>query len=210
MRDTETPFELTETERRALDALPREREPGVHLERHIVENLRRDGLLGREGRWPRPQLLAVAASVLLLGIGFVAGVLTFDRRDLDASSPTAVAAAADAQRYLLVLFRSPDEITDPDGAVERVAEYSAWARDLVERGHLLGGEPLASGGRLLIPTGNGVETVVQSSLGNEEPMTGYFLLSARSEAEAEALARECPHLAHGGKVMLRRIGHGGP
>ena len=38
-------------------------------------------------------------------------------------------------------------------------------------------------------------------------MTGYFLIAAANDDEAEEIARRCPHLAHGGKVMVRRLGH---
>jgi hypothetical protein len=45
MTDHETPIELTAEERRALDALSREREPGRMMEERTVRALREEGLL---------------------------------------------------------------------------------------------------------------------------------------------------------------------
>jgi hypothetical protein len=70
--------ELTPSEKRALSELPRERAPGELLEDRVVRSLRDHGLL-RKDRGRAPVLptfrvaAAIAASLLLVAIGFVAG-----------------------------------------------------------------------------------------------------------------------------------------
>jgi hypothetical protein len=36
-------------------------------------------------------------------------------------------------------------------------------------------------------------------------MLGFFLVRAATAEEAEAIARGCPHLRHGGTISLREI-----
>jgi hypothetical protein len=74
------PEDLTGAERRALDALPRERAPRAALEERVVAALRRRGLLPIPftAEAPRRRLLpwlvgAVAASLALFAGGFAAG-----------------------------------------------------------------------------------------------------------------------------------------
>jgi hypothetical protein len=39
----------------------------------------------------------------------------------------------------------------------------------------------------------------------DEQLAGYFLINARDDATAARVARACPHLKHGGGVVLKRI-----
>jgi hypothetical protein len=34
---------------------------------------------------------------------------------------------------------------------------------------------------------------------------GYFVISARDADEARRIAATCPHLRHGGRIVLRRV-----
>jgi hypothetical protein len=70
--------ELTSSERKALEDLPRERQPSPLLEERVVRELRDRGVLGRRGRrWFDITALriavAVAAAIVLLLGGFVLG-----------------------------------------------------------------------------------------------------------------------------------------
>jgi hypothetical protein len=38
-----------------------------------------------------------------------------------------------------------------------------------------------------------------------EAASGFFIIVAKDDAEALAIAHGCPHLAHGGRVVVRRI-----
>ena len=150
----------------------------------------------------------MAAAALLLVTGYWVGSVTGEStQTAEATQTTQALAGSDGERYLLVLFRSEEELANPAGEAKLVREYSAWAQDLAQQGHFLGGDPLSADGRLLIPMGTEVETRLQSSQGGEDPMTGYFLIAANDDDQAEEIARRCPHLRHGGKVMIRRLGH---
>ena len=72
-------------------------------------------------------------------------------------------------------------------------EYSAWARSLRQTGALVAGEKLED------------ETRSIGGSPPSEPVQGYFLIAADDLASAERTARACPHVAHGGVVVVRPI-----
>jgi hypothetical protein len=41
--------------------------------------------------------------------------------------------------------------------------------------------------------------------GDAPRVSGFFLIRAGSLDEAEAIARDCPHLRHGGRVLVRDV-----
>jgi len=89
-------------------------------------------------------------------------------------------------RYILLLY-------EPAGfAGGSRAEYAHWAHQM---------SPLVVGGEEL---SNDV-VMASSPTRSNEHLTGYFLIDARDDATAERVARNCPHLRHGGVVVLRRI-----
>ena len=69
-------------------------------------------------------------------------------------------------------------------------EYARWARDM---------RPLVVGGEEL-----GKDVIAIGTETNSAP-AGYFLIRANDDASAARVARACPHLRHGGSVVLRRI-----
>ena len=87
--------------------------------------------------------------------------------------------------YILLLYESPDF---SGGSRE---EYSAWARQM---------RPLVVGGEEL---GGGVLAVNPPK--TDQQLAGYFLINAVDDATAARVARACPHLKHGGGVVLKRI-----
>jgi hypothetical protein len=145
--------------------------------------------------------LALAAS---LALGVVLG-----RRSGSSDSPAPNAASpAPRERYVLLLHgpartapRSASEAT-ADSVAEQaiVSEYRAWATRLRDSGALVMAEKLASDPlTMLTPTGS---TELPHDTADE--LGGFFLIQADS-AEAFRIARECPHLKHGGTVQVRRI-----
>ncbi len=88
-------FELTEAERAAFAALPRERAPGEVLEQRVVRALRAEGYLGAppisSRGWRRTTLRAAAAIGLFAG-----GVATGRYPLLPEAEPQRAAAAAPA------------------------------------------------------------------------------------------------------------------
>ena len=151
-------------------------EPPPKVYDAIVRELRGDGSIRAGRRWVRT--LAVAA--LLAGV-FAAGWL--------AASVTTTEPAR-GERYLLLLY---GEVNGTER--ELVSEYAAWARAARTNGRLMTGERLD---RNVLVLGGEAESVGPAA-------AGYFVFTAPTTADAEALARSHPHLRHGGRVVLRRI-----
>ena len=77
-----------------------------------------------------------------------------------------------------------------------VAEYSAWAGALAERGVMVMGEELTPDEAVLgsLPEATGGQRI-----------TGFFVIHAPDRDSALAIARSCPHVKYGGTVSVRGI-----
>jgi hypothetical protein len=89
-------------------------------------------------------------------------------------------------RYILLLYETATVNTGSR------AEYSAWARDM--RPLIVGGEELAPSVLLTV-----------NDTATSPRLAGYFLINATDDATAARVARACPHVRHGGGVVLRKI-----
>jgi len=94
-------------------------------------------------------------------------------------------------RYILLLYESPQF---QGGNRE---EYGKWARQMAPL--IAGGEELGSSDVFAVAGSN---TRVPDATPR---LAGYFLLAAGDDASATRVARACPHLQHGGAVVLRKI-----
>jgi hypothetical protein len=207
---TEFDDELSEQERRAFDSLVRERTPPAALEESVVHALRREGLLRasvttRAVAGPRRSLLprvgfALAASVALFALGVLVGSRWWSQ------SPPPQRAQADSPQFMLVLRPLPAPAAgEPPGAeAERVREYSAWARE-ARRAGLVGGEKLKDEARVLRAVGSQLEVAAGQESEVGSGVGGYFIISARDYDHAVSIARDCPHLKHGGTIEIRQI-----
>ena len=127
--------------------------------------------------------MAAAAALL-----FVAGVAT-GRATQPAPGDTPTA------RYALLLYGGHETPNEVEGA--RAQEYGRWAANL-SGARFVSGEEL---GPVVGAYGPGVPS-------SAEPVEGFFLIDAPSDTAAIAVARECPHLRYGGRVVLQRLGDG--
>ena len=180
-------IDWTEEERTALDRLDREMTPPPDAEERIVAALAARGVLGRRRRvlrGPWPWLLAAAAAAALFGAGLSVG-----RREAGA------ARSAPPSRFVLFLFDEGE-----GGGGDRVSEYKAWARSLGS-GRYVAGEKLKPGGLWVSVSASGSA----ADTGPSEKMGGYFVVEAADLAGAVAVARSCPHLRHGGRILVRPI-----
>ena len=180
--------ELTAEEARALAALASGPLPPARLEDETIAKLVAQGLL--RGRRPsRLALIAAAASGIAL---FAAGLFVGERR-ISGGGPE-----GGARQYVLLLYDAPDEAVLTDAEMQaRVSEYRAWAQGVRRAGGQIRGEKLESDGRWLGPTLAGA--------GSGHPLGGFFVFSAADDASAEAVARSCPHLRHGGTIEVRPV-----
>ena len=162
MNDSE---ELTPVERRALDALPRERAPHAELEDRVVGALRRRGLLPipLALRSSRRHVLpwavgAVAAALALFAGGFATGQFLGTRSGaaaalggVQASQRTAVEVAAHAERAgalyvaaLAALNQVNDSTDAKTRATARQAAVAALGAAASEVAQLAPDDPLAA------------------------------------------------------------------
>lgn len=141
----------------------------------------------RRGRLAFP-LAAAALVALSFGLGRWSG------------GRPAAPAGDGGGRYLLILHESPelDAGASPEEMQAVVAEYSSWARGL--GAELVSGEKLAPERWVLRPgEGTAGDDVPDDVIG------GFFLIRARGPERAREIARDCPHLEHGGWIELRPI-----
>jgi len=83
--------------------------------------------------------------------------------------------------------------------------YGAWAALLEKKGSLRGGSALGGPGSLLEKRGRTI--VATPWRGRKDVLTGWFEIEAASLAAAVKVARGCPALLHGERVVVRPAGH---
>lgn len=100
-------------------------------------------------------------------------------------------APSPSPHYILFLYETPQF------SGGNRAEYGQWARSM--RPYIAGGEELAGNDVLAM---SGATTPLPGAVPR---LAGYFLIDARDDTTATRIARACPHLRHGGAVVLRKI-----
>jgi hypothetical protein len=192
---TGTDDDLTPDEQDALGRLPREAAPPPALEDATVAALAARGLLRPGLRRPGIQpWLAIAAGIVLFFGGLALGRLgTYPQ-----------AAEEGRPRFALFLYEGPEyDQPPPEAMAQRVQEYVAWATEKREQGVVVGGEKLRDDADLAIaPDGStgDVATVPGASR-----LAGYFVVQANDRRAAAEIARTCPHVRYGGRIVIREI-----
>lgn len=174
-----------------LSGLPAEAAPPPDLEDRVVRALDRQGLLRAGRKQGRLALLAVAIAAVLAA--FAAGI-AIGRR------PPPAARADSSPRFVLFLEPLPDELRgETSRESERIAEYRVWAGRLRSAGRTVAGEKLRPGSRVVGPAAGSPEHRPPDALG------GFFVISAKDIEEAAEIARDSPHVRHGGRIVVRAI-----
>jgi hypothetical protein len=167
------------------DRLPKHAPPAA-LERRVRESLKSRGLIEtkRGSRVARAAGFAAAAMVL-----FAAGLFAGLART---SSPALEAPVK--PNYALILYGglAGDEGAEHD---RRAREYGAWARALSGEATWVGGEEL----------NRAIAVYPSAARDSEDPVVGFFLIDAASEDIAKRIARDCPHLKYGGRVVVHPV-----
>ena len=100
-------------------------------------------------------------------------------------------------QYMLLLHQAPNYNMDlpREKMMEMTKRYMAWADGLRQKGKLAGGEKLANGGVRHIKVKDGKPLASDGPYAEaKDVIGGYWLIEARDDAEADAIARDCPHL----------------
>jgi hypothetical protein len=156
-------------------------QPPAALKARVTASLRANSVLHRRRHWSRIPL-AIAAGVAL----FVAGT------QVARLSPV---AASEQPAFALLLYE--DAAFRPTVAIEQIVqEYTAWAEAVAERGDLVLAEEFDPVVQVAGPAG----TDAPGPLGQ---LTGMFVVHAPDRAAALELARNHPHLVHGGRIVVR-------
>lgn len=101
-------------------------------------------------------------------------------------------------QYMLLLHQVPNYNSDlpREKMLEMTKRYMAWADSLRQKGRMVGGEKLAVGGVRHILTKDGKPVASDGPYAEaKDVIGGYFVIEAKDAAEAETIARDCPHLA---------------
>jgi len=168
-----------------LVRLPTEADPPPAVRQQVVARLRRDGLIQGTNRarpvgwrWPA---LAAAAVILAFAGGWFLGRGAQPR------------VSASPGQYALLLYGEPDQST----GIDRVREYTDWARTVASSGRGVTGEKLGSESALVGRT--------RTDLAGPSLPGGFFIIDAASFAEAVEFARAHPHARDGGTIVVRAV-----
>lgn len=190
--------ELTPDEKSAYAALPREIAPPTGLEDRVTRAVLTPaappagaGPSSVPTAW-QGAILRVAAAAMIFFAGAAAGRATAASGPGSQGPP--VASIDERPPYLLTLYgnaplarKSGDELFE---------EYSMWARDLYDAGHLIASARLEPD-REVFGNWDWVPT--------ERLPVGFFYVRASTYEEAQSIARESPHVKYGGAVELRGV-----
>src|SRR5258708_38834956 len=81
--------------------------------------------------------------------------------------------------------------------LEMTKRYMTWAEGLGAKGKLAGGEKLTAGGVRHVKAQDGKPVVTDGPYAEAKDVVGgYFVIEAKEDAEAAAIAHDCPHLGH--------------
>jgi hypothetical protein len=107
-------------------------------------------------------------------------------------------------RFALFLYEGPEyDQPPPDGMAQRVQEYVAWATEKRANGAVEGGEKLREDADLEIePDGR---TGQVAAVPDGSRLAGYFIVQADDRRAAAEIARTCPHVRYGGRIVIREI-----
>jgi hypothetical protein len=128
----------------------------------------------------------------------------------DAKSGTAPSddAAIESLPTFAILMLEDDDAWATLPPSERdalLAKYGAFVQELAAQGRFVWGTPLGRETVLLAgPPGSTSRSEIAPRKG---VLTGIFVIRAKDLAEAESIARECPALLHGERVLVRPASH---
>ncbi|MEM9143323.1 MAG: YciI family protein [Bacteroidota bacterium] len=106
----------------------------------------------------------------------------------------------------LYLFRGGDARRleqSPEEMQEHMQKWGAWMGGLKEKGQLVDGLPLSSGGNVVHKSG---EVITDGPFAEgAEVVGGYLIVSATDQEEAVEISKGCPIFEHEGNVEVREI-----
>jgi hypothetical protein len=170
----------------------------IHL--HTVERMKNEQLI----RVPRPllqnNLTGIAVAALILTGCIAAGY--FFGQSKTTRQPQPIAANLGKEKFVLLVH---NDDTPPANPNEQFEVYAKWLAD-IKASRFADGEALHGDRTIIAGTGGQVEIATQPlPPNNREAVSGFFIFEADNAADAQAIARTCPHLRYGGTLELRQV-----
>ena len=161
--------------------------PPANLEARVRSSLAGRGLI----RGTPPRRSAWAFPVGLVAAGMILGALLSHGMTRTGGRP-----ATQPGQYVLLLL---GETQGDTGAVHvaREREYGRWAASLANGARWVGGHELADVVDDIGPKSRSEPAV--------DRLAGYFVIDAPSREIAAEVARTCPHVKYGGRVVVMAI-----
>ena len=106
----------------------------------------------------------------------------------------------------MLLFRGTNwsKELSPEQIQKVAADWMAWFERVTKEGKVASGHPLMNEGKIV--SGKKGRTVADGPFAeSKEAIGGYFYLKVASEAEAIAIAQQCPGLEYGCVVEVRPV-----
>ena len=174
--------------------LPRAKPPAELADR-LQRTLETRGLISPQKRrgptW--------AARVGLIAAGVVLGILARGGYHEIVESRGATRVDAQPGQYVLLLYGdTPGDTGTVHAARER--EYGRWASGLAGGARWVGGHELAD-----VVEDLGTPSSAEPTASRDDRLAGYFVIEASSRERAAEVARSCPHLKYGGRVVVMTI-----
>jgi hypothetical protein len=111
-------------------------------------------------------------------------------------------------QFMMLLHESTTGMDglSPEEIQKIVERYQAWSAKVAAAGKLAGGQKLADEPGRHLELANGKVAVRDGPYAeSKEIIGGYFLIDAVDYDEAVRVSEDCPHLALGGRIELRRV-----
>ncbi len=125
-----------------------------------------------------------------------------------ASRGSAGAAATSPQPTFALILYGGGSLDDSATHYTRAAEYGRWARADHGASMIVGGEALglSVAALSLVSVSRTTDSViVQEPARDVDDPVGYFLVHAPDRDAAVWLAKTCPHLRYGGRVVVQQV-----
>ena len=105
--------------------------------------------------------------------------------------------------FLYVYRGGHRESRSPEQMQQIMQKWTAWMKDLGEKGHLKDrGHPLEPGGKFV---SGDRKSVTDGPYAEKDVVGGYTLIEARDLTQAAELSKGCPIFENGGSVEVRPI-----
>lgn len=112
-------------------------------------------------------------------------------------------------RYLLLMRGDQSGFIAMSPAEKKkvIGDHIQYSKELEAKGMILDGDGCSASSVLLEKKGKSVKSKKNPFEGTVSQISGFYVIEAKNDAEAEKIAKECPALAHGETVEVILLGH---